>query len=301
MAKNLGLGRGLGALIKEVPARAAPVAPDPDSRRVEVPLSKIRKSPWQPRHDFDEASLSELAESIARHGVLQPLLVRQRGDEYELIAGERRFRAAQQAALAAVPVLLMDVSDQAALELALIENLQREDLNPIDEAEGYQLLTEKFNLTQEEIARQVGKGRATIANSLRLLELTPDVRRLLAEGRITVGHAKVLLGVAIPAEQVSLARRVVLDGLSVRELEKLLAPRKAGRAKPRVPPKGDLPEHHVTAIVDRLRDHFGAPVHLQPCRTLPNGKKSKGSLQIDFHSNDELDRVLQQMGITDLF
>lgn len=302
MAKSLGLGRGLGALITEVPKAEAAGAGADGTPREEIAIERIRKGVWQPRRDFDKSALSDLAASIAQHGILQPLLVRSVGDMYEIIAGERRFRAAREAGLTAVPVVIVEAADREALELALIENLQREDLNPIEEAEGYQQLAEKFSLTQEEIARQVGKGRATIANALRLLALAAGVQEWLAEGRLSVGHAKVLLGVEIEAEQESLARRVVLENLSVRELERLLAPRRrsAGRKKGRAP-ASDLPEHHIEALSDRLRDHFGTAVHVQPCRTLPNGKKAKGTLQLDFHSNEELDRLLERMGLEEAF
>lgn len=298
MAKSLGLGRGLGALIKEVPKAEAAGADAGGLPREEISIERIRKGAWQPRRDFDKSALSDLAASIAQHGILQPLLLRPVGDMYEIIAGERRFRAAREAGLTAVPAVIVEAADREALELALIENLQREDLNPIEEAEGYQQLAEKFSLTQEEIARQVGKGRATVANAVRLLDLAAGVQEWLAEGRLSVGHAKVLLGVEIEAEQESLARRVVLENLSVRELERLLAPRRgaAGRKKRRAP-ASDLPDHHIEALSDRLRDHFGTAVHVQPCRTLPNGKKAKGTLQIDFHSNEELDRLLERMGL----
>ncbi len=301
MAKSLGLGRGLGALIKEVPKADSEVSEAPGQGATQIPMDRIRKGAWQPRREFDEASLSDLAASIARHGVLQPLLLRPVDDLYEIIAGERRFRAAREAGLATVPAIVMEAPDREALELALIENLQREDLNPIEEAEGYQLLAEKFSLTQEEISRQVGKGRATVANSLRLLDLAPSVQEWLAAGRLSVGHAKVLLGIGIEAEQESLARRVVMENLSVRELERLLAPRRRAAGRKRRAPASDLPEHHIEALSDRLRDHFGTAVRLQPCRTLPNGKKAKGTLQIDFHSNEELDRLLERMGLDESF
>jgi ParB family chromosome partitioning protein len=268
-----------------------------------LPLGRIRKSPWQPRQVFDEESLDDLVSSVKERGVLQPLLVREiapddGGANYELIAGERRLRAASKAQLTEVPAIIMEVSDEGALEIALVENLQREDLNIIEEAEGYTLLAKKFNLNQEEVARRVGKGRATIANATRLLSLPDTVKQLLAEDQLSAGHAKVLLGLAMAAEQDLLAHRCVKEGLSVRALEGIVnkvkrAPKKARAAK------SDIPQEHLKFLTQQLHQQLGAPVHLHPCQTLANGKKKKGSIQIDFFSNDELDRLLVMLGISD--
>jgi ParB family chromosome partitioning protein len=290
----------LGALIKDAPA-AAPetVELPPTSGRgpARIPLHLIKPSAWQPRQNFDEAELAELAQSIREHGVLQPLLLRRSGPFFELIAGERRYRAAQAAGLADVPALVLEASDQSALELALIENLQRTDLNLIEEAEGYRALAEKFGLTQEAIAARVGKARPTIANALRLLELPAPVRQLVAERKLSPGHAKALLGLEHDRDREALALRAVQEDWSVRQLEKVVARMKHGvrRARPRA---ADIPESHITFITDQLHQKLGTGVRIRPCRTFPNGRKAKGTLEIDFYSADDLDRILVMLGLS---
>lgn len=296
MASKHGLGRGLGALIKDgtvpegTPAETAPY--------LTVPVTAIRTNPLQPRRAFDADALEELANSIRERGVLQPLLVRKTVTGYELIAGERRLRAAQSVQVTEVPVIVMDAPDVEALELALVENLQREDLNVIEEAEGYQVLAERFGLTQEQIAGHVGKARASVANTVRLLSLPEEIRQYLSNGRLTSGHGKLLVGLEIPAEQLLLARRVIKEGLSVRNLEKII--QKAGRAprRPRVT-TDDIPASHIRDLSDKLHNHFGTSIRIRSCRTLTNGKKARGAIEIDFYSTDDLDRVLQLLGLPD--
>ncbi|MFH0953391.1 MAG: ParB/RepB/Spo0J family partition protein [Verrucomicrobiota bacterium] len=295
-AKHIGLGRGLGALIKDVPA--AEVGAEPAGGITRVPIEKIHKSPWQPRQSLRAEALEDLAHSIREHGVLQPLLVRKVEDRYELIAGERRLRAAQSAELKQVPVIVMEVTDREALELALIENLQREDLNPIEEAEGYHALADKFEMTQDQIAQRVGRGRATVANALRLLDLPDKVKRLVAEGQLSGGHAKAILGLEIPREQELLATRVVKEGLSVRTVERIVNRLKKPPKKPRAG-RSDIPENHLRYLSDRLHQHFGTSIRIAPCKTLANGKKAKGTIEIDFFSNDDLDRLLVLLGVAD--
>jgi ParB family chromosome partitioning protein len=302
-AKHIGLGRGLGALIRD----SAPETTPPDGGTTRLPILHIRKSPWQPRRTFAPEALDELVRSIKERGVLQPLLVRRLpGDEgksdgvqeYELIAGERRLRAAELAKVAEVPAIVMDATDAEALELALIENLQREDLNIVEEAEGYAMLLDKFSLTQEEVAQRVGKARASVANCLRLLSLPDNIKRLLSEGALSPGHAKVLLGLEIPAEQELLAQRCIREGLAVRALERLVARLKRPPKKRRAE-RSDIPAEHVKYLANRLQQHLGTSVRVQPCRTLSNGKKAKGSLEIDFFSSDELDRLLILLGLSE--
>ena len=219
---KVALGKGLGALIQ--PRVAAP-QPEPGERVQKVAVSQIVPSPLQPRKAFRGEQLLELVESIREHGIIQPLIVRKRDNKYELIAGERRWRAAGQVGLKDAPVIVREAGDQEVLELAIIENIQREDLNPIEEAEAYHLLAKKFGLKQDEIARKVAKSRAAVANSMRLLELAPCVRDYLIQGLISVGHAKVLLGAKTHEEQTLLAD-AILKGrrkLTVREAEKALA------------------------------------------------------------------------------
>jgi len=305
--KHTGLGRGLDVLIKDgatakkqattrkIVTEAPVPAQDASAGVREVPVARVVASPWQPRSTFESEALSELVESIKVHGVLQPLLVREIGEKFELIAGERRLRAAQAALLKKVPVIVVEASDEKALEIALIENLQREDLNPIEEAEGYALLQKKFNLTQEEVAKQVGKARASIANALRLLELSDSIRRHVADGLLSVGHAKVLLSVDSEKEREALARKSIKDGLSVRALERLVNKFNRPPRKPRAE-KSDLPGDYLKSLSDDLHQHFGTSVRINPSKTLTNGRKVKGSIEVDFHDNDELDRLLAIMG-----
>ncbi|MBP7829879.1 MAG: ParB/RepB/Spo0J family partition protein [Kiritimatiellae bacterium] len=299
-AKHIGLGRGLSALIKDTPAAPEPAAPAPGEERgiVRLPIDQVHKSPWQPRREMKAEAIEDLAHSIREHGVLQPLLVRRVEDHYELIAGERRLRAAQAAELREVPARVMEVSDREALELALIENLQREDLNLIEEAEGYRTLVEKFEMTQEQIAQRVGKARATVANALRLLDLPDAVKQKVAEGALSGGHAKVLLGLEIPREQELLAARALKEGLSVRALEKLVERLRKMPRKPRAV-RSDLPESYLQSLTDRLHQHLGTSVHVTPCRTLANGRKAKGCIAIEFYTNEELDRLLTILGLAE--
>jgi len=303
--KHKGLGRGLDALIKDgstakqqatkkvVPAKKAETVPQTGVR--EVATSAVVASPWQPRTVFDSVALTELVESVKVHGILQPLLVREVGSKFELIAGERRLRASQAALLKKVPVIVIEASDEKALEIALIENLQREDLNPIEEAEGYALLQKKFSLTQEKVAEQVGKARASVANSLRLLELSDSIRKYVAEGLLSVGHAKVLLSVDSEKEKELLARRSIKEGISVRALERIVKKLGAPSKKPRAE-KADLPGDYLQSLTDELHQFFGTSVRITPSKTLTNGRKVKGSVEIDYHDNDELDRLLTIMG-----
>ena len=303
-----GLGRGLGALIGSpnvaqtpssvtaLPTQAG--APVLHNSIIEVPVSEIERSPWQPRHVFNEEALRELADSIKANGVIQPLICRKNSEgRYELIAGERRLRAAIEAKLAKVPVILKDAEDRRAAEMAIIENIQRQDLNIIEEAEGYRTLAETFSLTQQDVAERVGKARASIANALRLLDLPDEVKQLLSGGQLSTGHAKVLLSLSDEMEQTLLGRKCVTEDLTVRSLEKLIQRRKA-------PPEGggqkgtpDIPDSYVRDLTDRMHRHFGTAVRLTSGVTHANGKHTKGMLEIDFYDNDDLDRLLNIFGI----
>jgi ParB family chromosome partitioning protein len=304
MAARKGLGRGLGALIQDKetatppPPQAVIETVDSSAAPFSVPITSITANTQQPRQTFNEAALAELSASIREHGILQPLTVRTAESGYELIAGERRLRAAGLAGLTSVPVLIRDVSDAVSLELALIENLQREDLNVIEEAEGYRELADKFGLTQEQTAERMGKARASIANALRLLGLTDEVKSMLADSRLATGHAKVLLAVSNEKDQVILARRTVREGLTVRALERIVEAEKKGRKK-RKAAKADLPASHINDITDRLHVYFGTSVRVAPCKTFANGKKGKGTIEIDYFSNEDLDRVLCLLNLID--
>jgi len=289
------LGRKLDVLIKDGSTQKEKPIKSNEGAIEKISITKIIASPWQPRNSFETTALKELTDSIKIHGILQPLLVRKVGSKFELIAGERRFRAAQAALLQSVPVVIIQASDKNALELALIENLQREDLNPIEEAEGYALLLKKFNLTQEEVAKQVGKARASVANALRLLELSEEIRRYLIDGLLSVGHAKVLLSLENKKEQQLLAKRSIKEGLSVRMLEHIVKKMKQTPRKPRAE-KSDIPIDYLNTLSDELHQYFGTSVHITPSKTLTNGRKIKGSIEINFHNNEELDRLLSLMG-----
>lgn len=273
--KKRGLGRGLDALIEKQPE-------PPQTPARTLPLSSLRPNRLQPRTTFDESSIEELAESIRSQGVVQPLVVTPEGEgTYAIIAGERRWRAARRAGLTEVPVFIREVAnDKELLELALVENLQRSDLNSVEEAEAYLALQEKFGLSQEEIAARVGKGRPTVANSLRLLKLPEEVRDLLRGGQLTAGQARPLLAIDAPEEQIELALRAVREGLSAREMERLVAaPAKESKKKPAKPV-----EVHTAAAQEKLTRRLQTKVEIR--------RKGKGGLlQIHFHSEEELMRL----------
>jgi ParB family transcriptional regulator, chromosome partitioning protein len=301
------LGRGLGALLGGAPTNgkpsqtasapipASPTAPAPvlDNRdRVQrVPLSRIQPCSFQPRKDFSPEALRELADSIKEQGIVQPLIVRERGGQFELIAGERRWRAAQLVGLTEVPVILREADDRAVLELALIENLQRENLNAIEEAQGYAQLIGQFELTQEEVALKVGKSRTVVANSLRLLKLPPVLQSYLREGRLSVGHAKVILGLPVEKQQQLAAERVIKEGLNVRQTEGLIAKLQARGSDPRKPITPLTQDAHIANLENRLRERLGTKVGLRY-------SQGKGALEISFFSDDELERILQIVGVT---
>ncbi len=288
---------GISSLEKSLVSTSAQVTPQAPAlvdlrERVEVvPLAKIRPCAFQPRRDFAPESLHELAESIRSQGVLQPLLVRLVGDHYELIAGERRWRAAQLVGLKELPVLVRAADDGKVLELALIENLQRENLNPIEEAAGYGLLIQQFHLKQEEIATRVGKSRTSVTNALRLLQLPPSVQQQVRAGELSIGHAKVILSLDTAEAQAMVAGRVIRENLSVRQTEEVVAELQTSRtaAKTSASAKGS-PDIHVKALQTRLQEHFGTKVSVRY-------RKGKGAVEIRFFSDDDLDRVLGLLGV----
>ena len=293
--KQKGLGRGLDALIKDESNKIEESKIDDKSGVEVVEISKVSKSPWQPRSNFDADLLNNLTQSVKVHGVLQPLIVREIDGNFELIAGERRLRAAEAAGLKTIPVIITTASDEKALQLALIENLQREDLNPIEEAEGYALLQKQFGLTQEKVAEQVGKARASVANSLRILDLSDIIRKHVADGLLSIGHAKVLLTLNSSLEQEKLATRIIKESITVRALERLVKKLSLPIKKPRAE-KSDLPKDYLKNLTDELHRLFGTQVRISPSKTLANGRRVKGSLEIDFNDNDELDHLLQVIG-----
>ena len=305
MAKTA-LGRGLSALLggseTPVPAAASETSPAPVAQSEgigeaveKVPLDRVRPCPFQPRKDFPDEHIHELADSIKSQGIVQPLVVRQQGDIYELIAGERRWRAAREAGLFEVPVIVREADDRTVLELALVENLQRENLNPIEEALGYAELARQFDLTQEAIAMKVGKSRATVTNAMRLLKLAPEAQNHLRNGRISAGHAKVVLGLSAHEQQLLAVDRVLRDALNVRETEKLVAdlqsasgqePKKSGSSANTT----YVRDAHISDMEGKLQEHFGTKVLLRY-------RKGKGVVEIRFFSDEELERVLEVLGM----
>jgi ParB family chromosome partitioning protein len=298
------LGRGLGALmggaspaVKSSPDLSRPAPAAPAGERIEkAPVARIRPCSFQPRKSFSEESIRELADSLKEQGVLTPLLVRRNGDGFELIAGERRWRAAQFAGLTEVPVIIREADDRKTLELALIENLQREDLNPIEEALGYAQLAEQFSLTQEQISTRIGKPRSAVANSLRLLNLSPDIQGYVRTGLLSVGHAKLLLSLPTVAEQDQVARDVLTAGMSVRALEDLLANRQTATASSGTTHANGkstarfIPDPHLTSLQDKLQQRLGSKVLLRY-------RKGKGAIEVRFFNDDDLERILQLLGV----
>jgi len=302
MAKAPALGRGLGALIApkaKVAKEATPVAAvDEGGERVRVlPIGKVIPSPLQPRTEFREEHLTELIESIRERGILQPLIVRKVGETYELIAGERRWRAARQVGLTEVPTLIREASDREVLELALIENLQREDLNPMEEAAAYARLSKEFSMTQEEIARRVGKSRAAVANAVRLLDLDGELQGYLRTGRISVGHAKVLLSLKTPEEQRLLAEQILRQGASVRAAEQLVSKHLAKTGRPVSESrngKSGVGRGQTSAAVKRVENLLQ---HRLATRVVINHGEKTGSISIEYYGSDDLNRILGELGV----
>ena len=293
------LGRGLSALIREpetqqapplpgVAGTAAAVAPAlaPADGLLQVDIDLIDPSPYQPRTRFREEALDELARSIVATGIVQPLVVRRIGARFQLIAGERRWRAAQRASLARVPAVVREVPDEIALEMTLVENLQREDLNPIEQAKAFQRLTDGFHLTQEQLAERTGKDRATIANSLRLLNLDLPIQELLEEGQITAGHGRALLAVADSAARLDLARRAARGGISVRQLERLAAHGPRVRAIPST----SQSDPNTRAALEELQRKFGTKVLLHA-----SAPGKPGQLIFEYYDSSDLARIYDSL------
>jgi ParB family chromosome partitioning protein len=278
-----GLGKGLSALI---PSAAETKAESRDERATyEVAVERITPSPFQPRRSFDEGKIDELAASIRNQGIIQPLVVRPNSDGFELIAGERRWRAAMKAGLIRVPVVVREASDHEALQLALVENLQREDLNPIEEATGYRRLQEEFHWSQEEMAEKVGKSRPAIANSLRLLALPAEVQQEISAGNLPAGQARALLGLHAEALILSACREVIVKGLSTRETEKMVRYLIMGRKRRR---QASLLDPDLKAIVEDLQRALGTRVRL-----IPKARSTKGKIEIEYYALTDLERIIQ--------
>ncbi len=280
--KRPALGRGLSALIPDTPR---PAAPTEGERAAHIDLDLLVPNSRQPRTYIDEARLEELAQSIRANGVIQPILVRRAGDRYEIVAGERRWRAAQRAGLLKVPVTVRDIPDDRLLQVALIENIQRDDLNPIEEAQAFRRLIDELQLSQEDLALAVGKDRATIANYLRLLRLPTEVRADISSGTISMGHARAIVGLPDDASQRRLAREVVSRGLSVRETEALV--RREGKPAA-VPPPPRRVDPNTRAAEEQLKLSLGTSVRIVR-------KGTGGRIELDFTNEDELQRLFEAL------
>ena len=281
MARKPGLGKGLDAIFQNGASEQA------QTGDVNIPISKISYNPRQPRQNFNNGDLEELAASISEHGILQPLIVTYNSDDdtYILIAGERRLRAAGLASLNSVPVIVREASDQQRLELALIENVQRADLSPLETAHAYQQLNDEFGLSHDDIALKVGKSRVSVTNTLRLLKLPKSIQEKLGEGVISEGHARALLSLENKQAQVAALQTIIKNGLNVRQTEELV--KKFGGKKPKKETKPS-PTPEISHIEERLRNHFGTKVNL-------NTSKNGGSLVIRFYSEEELDGLLSKI------
>ena len=280
--KKSALGRGLGSLMGEAQSETGYSV---NAEEQKLPIDKVKPNPNQPRTHFNESELAELSASIRENGVLMPLLVRKKGNSYEIIAGERRYQASKLAGLDEVPVIIKDVDDQKVLELALIENLQRSDLNPIEEAKGYKQLIKKSGMTQEALSKAVSKSRSAITNSLRLLDLPEEVQQLLFDGKLTAGHARAILAVPFEEQRIKLAEKVVKEGLSVRATENL-APLFSVGDEPRAPRPVTPQSYKKAARV--LRQVFNTNVRVKSLR-------GKNKIEIEFKDEEELARILNSV------
>lgn len=294
MARKGGLGKGLDSLIPKSVLKEEPIKAKEKKETAadfEVKISLIEPNKEQPRKNFDEKSLAELAESITLHGIIQPLVVIKKDEHYEIVTGERRWRAAKLAGLKTVPVVVKNLTEQEITEISLIENIQREDLNPVEEAMAYQRLIKEFGLKQEEVARRVSKSRTAVTNTIRLLKLDEAVQQMLAEGQISSGHARALLGLERPDEQYDLALRIIEEGLSVRDTEELVRLiNEPVESKPDVEQPSDIVEEQVKLVYEnyenQLKKLMGTKVRIK------NKKNNKGKIEIEYYSMDELERLL---------
>lgn len=274
------LGKGLRSLIPQVEEV------DDHNNVHQVDVNSISANPFQPRKHFDPEKLEQLADSIKQHGVLEPIIVRKVDDSYQVVVGERRWRASCLAGLDTIPAVIREYTKRQMTEIALIENLQREDLNPIEEAEGYQILIDEFELTQEEIAYSVGKKRSSVANSLRLLGLNQEIKQLVSAGQLSQGHAKVILGLDSLKDRNSLAKRVVEDDLSVRQLEQLIKTKQKVAKVKKASKNEENPE--VKELEEELQRVLGTKVRL-------DYREGKGKIEIEYYSDEELERILEIM------
>jgi ParB family chromosome partitioning protein len=277
------LGRGLSSLLPTRPPSVVPPPHSPAEENLTLPINSIEPNPLQPRRIFQSERLAELAQSIQANGIIQPLVVRKLGDRYELVAGERRWRAAKIAGMESVPVVVRPITDDRLLEVSLVENIQREDLNPMETASAFEQLGREFNLSAEDIGRRTGKDRTTVLNLLRLLNLPPEVRRLVEDRRLSAGHARCLLALPTPELQIEVAEKAVAEGWSVRQTERTTQRMMEGR-KPKHPEEAAT-DPNVKAAVEQLERVLGTRVRII------EKPKQKGRIEIDYYSAEDLDRI----------
>lgn len=292
MAARKGLGKGLDLMIPDVVGESKQESKTEEKKAAEtiVKITLVEPNREQPRKNFDEDALQELSESIKQFGLLQPILVQDRKDHYEIIAGERRWRAAKLAGLKEVPVIIRNYTEQEIVEISLIENIQREDLNPIEEAQAYKRLLNEFNLKQDEVAERVSKSRAAVTNSIRLLKLTDEVQQMVIDDMISTGHARALLAVDSPEEQYNLAQRIFDEKLSVREVEKLVK----NLHKPSKPKK--LDDKALQAIYQDIEEKLKQKLSTKV--SVSSKGEGSGKIEIEFYSHEDLDRLLEMIGNT---
>ena len=288
MSKKFGLGKGLNALIPEDTILDKTIEKSKDTKDNDsmlVNINLIKSNDEQPRKSFDDEKIMELAESIKSNGIIQPLILRKDKNEYIIVAGERRWRAAKSIGVKEVPAIVMELTDKQVLEISLIENIQREDLNSIEEAVAYKKLIDDFNLTQEELSKRIGKSRVAITNTLRLLNLSEDVQQYLIEGVISEGHGRALLGITDSKKQCELAQSVIDDKLSVRELELLIRKIKTDTRKPKTKSSNEGNPYYKD-VMYKLENYFGTKVNI-------TNKNNKGKIEIEYYSEEDLQRILE--------
>lgn len=280
-----GLGKGIGALFPSETLESI----QKDEHVEKIPLQKLVANPFQPRKKFDDEAIGELAQSIREHGIIQPIVVRKKGKKYEIVVGERRYRAAKLANLEEIPAIIKEMTEEQMMELAILENLQREDLTPIEEAEAYQNLIEKLNFTQDDLAKRLGKSRPHITNMIRLLQLPEEVRQMLNEGQLSMGHGRALLGLKNKRQMIEVAKKTISQSLNVRQLEALIKQlnENVSRETKKKTPKKDI---FVQATESQLREFFGTNVQIKKT-------KNKGKIEIEFYSEDDLERILEILNL----
>ena len=281
-AKPRGLGKGLNAIVGADIVSEVIDRP----RAIEIPVDRLSPNPFQPRRSFTEEGLEQLAESIRQHGVLQPIVVRPSGDGYQLIAGERRWRAAQIAGLQRIPAVVRELDDPGMVQVALIENLQREDLNPIEEASAYRRLMDEFNMTQEQLSSAIGRSRPAIANAVRLLNLPEAIQKAVEERRLSEGHARCLLSISNQGDQLKVAAEIIANGLNVRQAEELVKGTTQNVSRETIRKRTSEEDPNAVRLTQRLGERLGTRVKL-------SGSVSKGKLEIEYYSAEDLDRILE--------